>query len=206
MIPFKFNQQKSTHVAALFIECNGGTINYIKLIKLLYLADREALNRWERPLTGDSYVLTSKGPVLSNIYDLIRYAEISSDATYWYTRLSRQDDDVSLKQSPQTCELSQRELDLVIEIDKKYKPYDSLQMIEICQRDCSECKNTGEPPIPITADDILKTFNKTDEEINNIAEDIAEINYLDSLIGSITYNCEDKGYISYSDRKATIAQ
>jgi uncharacterized phage-associated protein len=44
---------------------------YIKLIKLLYLADREALLRWGRPITTDRHVSMPKGPVVSQIYDLI---------------------------------------------------------------------------------------------------------------------------------------
>jgi len=44
---------------------------YIKLIKLLYLADREALLRWGRPITTDCHVSMPKGPVVSQIYHLI---------------------------------------------------------------------------------------------------------------------------------------
>ena len=61
MITFKFNEKKTTQVAALFIKKHGRPLNYTKLIKLLYLTDREALSRWERPLTGDSYVINAKG-------------------------------------------------------------------------------------------------------------------------------------------------
>lgn len=39
------------------VERNGGRINYTKLIKLLYLADRKALINWGFTITGDSYVL-----------------------------------------------------------------------------------------------------------------------------------------------------
>ncbi len=46
-------------------------MSYMKLIKLLYLADREALARWGRPITTDTYVAMKHGPVLSYILNLI---------------------------------------------------------------------------------------------------------------------------------------
>ena len=46
-------------------------MSYMKLIKLLYLADREALLRWGRPITFDAYVSMDRGPVLSSVLDLI---------------------------------------------------------------------------------------------------------------------------------------
>src|SRR4051812_9596906 len=50
-----FNEQKATQAAARLLELRGGRISYLKLIKLLYLADREALLQWGRPITTDSY-------------------------------------------------------------------------------------------------------------------------------------------------------
>jgi uncharacterized phage-associated protein len=46
-------------------------MSYMKLIKLLYLAGREALARWGRPIPTDTYVATKHGPVLSQVLDLI---------------------------------------------------------------------------------------------------------------------------------------
>lgn len=40
---FNFNERSSTQAAAFLIRRNGDKLNYMKLIKLLYLADRAAL-------------------------------------------------------------------------------------------------------------------------------------------------------------------
>lgn len=42
---YRFDEMKATQAAALFLELAGGRENYTKLIKLLYLLDREALIR-----------------------------------------------------------------------------------------------------------------------------------------------------------------
>ena len=51
----RFNEKKATQAAARFLRLCKGCMNYMKLIKLLYIADREALLRWGRPITTDAY-------------------------------------------------------------------------------------------------------------------------------------------------------
>ena len=73
----RFNQRKAAHAASVFLRLRGNKMSYLKLIKLLYLLDRTALERWERPVTGDRYVSMKLGPVLSNVRDLIIWEQRS---------------------------------------------------------------------------------------------------------------------------------
>lgn len=41
-----FDEAKATQVAAAILRMRGGRMHYIKLIKLLYLVDRESLLNW----------------------------------------------------------------------------------------------------------------------------------------------------------------
>jgi len=66
-----FNERKATEAAARLLKLRGGTMSYMKLIKLLYLADREALLRWGRPISTDRYVSMDRGPVLSHVLNLV---------------------------------------------------------------------------------------------------------------------------------------
>ncbi len=56
MVMMRFNERKATQAAAYLLQMRGGTMSYMKLIKLLYLADRAALVRFGRPITTDRYV------------------------------------------------------------------------------------------------------------------------------------------------------
>jgi hypothetical protein len=47
-------------------------LNYTKLIKLVYIADRESLSCWGFAISGDNYCSAPKGPILSGLLDLIR--------------------------------------------------------------------------------------------------------------------------------------
>lgn len=53
---FIFDEHKATQAAAYLLRRGGGRMRYMKLIKLLYLADRTALIETGSPITGDRFV------------------------------------------------------------------------------------------------------------------------------------------------------
>ncbi|MBK7351653.1 MAG: SocA family protein [Gemmatimonadetes bacterium] len=63
---------------------------YLKLIKLLYLADRQALLELGRPISCDLFVSMPHGPVLSRTHDLI-LGEPEQDS-YWRRHISAPED------------------------------------------------------------------------------------------------------------------
>jgi uncharacterized phage-associated protein len=181
MITFGFNEIKTTQVAYLFIKKAGGKLNYTKLIKLLYLADREALRLWERPLSGDSYFSLPRGPILSKTYDLINYEEDPQDESIWYRFISKENYDVTLKDEPRIDELSRREIDLIERIHDRYKDKNWKEMINICHQVCPEWKHPGASSIPIRVEDILTELNKTEREIEIIEEEVSNLKYANFL-------------------------
>jgi hypothetical protein len=185
MISFKFNEKKTTQIVALFIKKHGERLNYTKLIKLLYLTDREALSRWERSLTGDSYVSMPKGPVLSRTYDLINYEPDPNGKSYWYEFISKSIYDVSLAKDPGIDELSKRELDLIDEIFECYKDKTWGQMIDICHDCCHEWEHPSDTSIPLQIEDILRELKKTEKEIELINEETSNLKYFDFIMPSI---------------------
>jgi uncharacterized phage-associated protein len=78
----RFNEAKATQAAARLLRNRGGTMSYMKLIKLLYLADREALASWGRPITTGNYVSMDKGPVLSHVLDRINEGPSPDEPSY----------------------------------------------------------------------------------------------------------------------------
>ena len=75
MIRYNFDIKKIVQIVNFLLKLNDYQLNYTKLIKLLYLADREALKHWDTTISKDSYSCLNKGPVLSNLYDLIKENE-----------------------------------------------------------------------------------------------------------------------------------
>lgn len=70
---FRFNIAKGDRASAVLLKTEPAhRMGRLRLLKLLYIADREALTERARPITGDSPVAMDNGPVLSNTYDLIK--------------------------------------------------------------------------------------------------------------------------------------
>jgi uncharacterized phage-associated protein len=60
-----FNVKKAAQVAAFFALRQGGQIHVLKLVKLIYLTDREFMRRYDVPIIGDKLVSMDHGPVNS---------------------------------------------------------------------------------------------------------------------------------------------
>jgi uncharacterized phage-associated protein len=97
----RFNEKKATQAAAYLLKRRGGTMSYMKLIKLLYLADRKALVRWGRPITTDRYLSMERGPALSHVLDLATDGENPGSDSIWAAVISEPSNyEVSLKGAP----------------------------------------------------------------------------------------------------------
>jgi len=73
-----FNEQKTAQIAAWFLSQEGGSMPHLKLMKLMYLAERESMATHGFPMTGDRFVAMPHGPVLSITLDHINDAVQSS--------------------------------------------------------------------------------------------------------------------------------
>ena len=63
--------KRAAQAAALFLLKAGGTMPHLKLMKLLYAADRESYRIHGAPITRDRMVSMPQGPALSGVHDLM---------------------------------------------------------------------------------------------------------------------------------------
>lgn len=64
-----FDLKKAAHVAAYLLWKGGGEMSSLKLMNLMYLAEKQFLLQHDERLTGDAMVSMPKGPVLSGVCD-----------------------------------------------------------------------------------------------------------------------------------------
>jgi len=74
-----FNYKKAVQTLNFFATKEGGEINKMKAIKLVWLADRAHLRRFGRPLICDQYFAMPFGPVPSSTKDLAEKNSFLSD-------------------------------------------------------------------------------------------------------------------------------
>lgn len=177
------DEAKAVQVAARFIALAGGRENYTKLIKLIYIADREAIARWGYPLTWDEYWSLKQGPIASGILDRIRGAVRSRQSTLWEQHIRTDNYDVVLDTDPGADRISNREEELFRELAAQFKNYDWRAMV----RHVHEFAEHKEPDSdngrkPIYYSDILKAV-KGERGAKEMAKELEAANFLRSTIG-----------------------
>ena len=108
----KFREDKASQVAAIFLKLRGGRMNHLKLMKLLYLAEREALIRLGRPIIFDYCVSMDHGPVLCQTLNLL-HGESESDGHCEKAISQPINNEVSLIDDPGDDKLSDDEDQLI---------------------------------------------------------------------------------------------
>ena len=84
----KFREDKATQAACILIQNEGGAITYMKLIKLMYIADQKRLLERGRPITFDAYYSLDRGPILSKTLDLITSGVAPGVESVWMRYIS----------------------------------------------------------------------------------------------------------------------
>jgi len=161
----RFDERKTTELAALFLQRAGGRMPYLKLMKLLYMADRLAFERHGSPITGDSYVSMNLGPVLSNTLDLIKNPpnpEHTRVGEFWGAHIARSGYDVVLAHSPEPV-LCDADIAIAEEIFAHYGGHGKWDLAELTHA-FPEWRNPRGGALPIGYDDILTALGKGREE------------------------------------------
>lgn len=111
---FRFRFDRSLQAAAYFVKLAGGVEYHLRLLKLLYIADRHYLLSYGEMITGDHVVALKHGPVLTNIFDLIKGRGVRADKWACHLQTLPESHKIRLIDDPRTgslCRASQKLLD-----------------------------------------------------------------------------------------------
>ena len=187
-IRFPFNERKAAAAAAHLLRLAGGSMPYLELIKLLYFADRESLDLYGQPITGDRYVNMQHGPVLSAVYDLIKRSVFGAKppAGPWGVAIAGSGRyAVRLAGEPEITALSSAELALLEKVFKERRQRDRWET-----RDASHALPEWAKPKDLTSaearpvEQILAVLGKSAEEIEVVRAKAAERAHFDKIFGS----------------------
>lgn len=184
-IEFQFHPEKAVEAAAMFLKLHGKPMKYLGLLKMLYMADRQALERIEQPITGDHYVSMDYGPVLSGVYDLIKGKSVDDALPLWSQFISRDENthSVALLDDPGDDELCEEEEEIINEVYSSCGHYDRFYLAELTHY-FPEWQDPHGSAIPIAVEEILKNLDKTDEEIEEIRQEAEREVYLDKVLNA----------------------
>jgi uncharacterized phage-associated protein len=179
---FRFHFDKALQAAGVLLSLDGDRMERIRLLKLLYIADRELLAETGRTITGDRAVAMEHGPVLSQLYDLVKGE--ASRAGEWDRHIHTVNRAVELRKDPGRGELSRREIEKLTELTDRYRDVDDWSLSEVTHEFPEWSRNYAEgTPSPIPWLDVLSAQGK--EELVEIVErDELDRCYLDDLFGA----------------------
>ncbi len=139
-------------------------MSYLKLIKLLYLADRQALARLGRPITHDRFVSMQYGPVLSYTLDLINTEPDPGTWSYWHTYISAPRDwEVTLLREAPSDQLSKAEEVVLNEVFGEFGRWSRWDLVRYTHA-LPEYEDPKGSSVPISLHRILVGSGKTEED------------------------------------------
>ena len=170
---FVFDEHKATEAASMLLERHGHAMPYIKLMKLLYLADRESLIETGSPITGDRFVSMKYGPVLSRILDLIK-EEFPAEDSIWHRYIARRRYDVELIARAECEHLSEYEERVLGDI---FESYGSVKEWDLVARTHAlpEWTDPGSGSEPIEPEEILRYAGYSEDEVCAAIEQAAAV-------------------------------
>lgn len=178
---FRFNDKKTAQIAAFLLKLHGGAMNYMKLIKLMYLADREKLLAHGVPMTGDTMVAMRHGPVLSHVLDFINLGEDHQQSEWFKLIAPPSNYEVSLRpdvKGPVDDELSESEMDTLKTLHTKFGAMDKWKLVELLHETLPEWKDPGYSAFTITPAEILRAEDRSDEEIAEVKKTADDLWFL----------------------------
>jgi len=187
----QFNAKKAIEVATYFLSKSPKQSEYhLLIIKLMYLAERKAFQKWGRLITWDRFVSMDHGPVPSQTFNRIN-GSVRDDE--WENYISDiQDHRVKLRKQPDVSELSEAEMELLDEIfhtfseDYRAKYGDDFRWKVVdYTHTLPEWRDPHGSTFPIELEDILKADKKSKEEIQQISEELEAVAAIDNLLASV---------------------
>ena len=163
---FVFSDDRAAQAAAHCLKrFPGSRLTRGKLIKLLYLADRHSICKRGFPITGDSAFAMRDGPILSEIYDLIKGSSGKPKLQEtWSTFLESERLDVVLKKDPGCGKLSKDDVEVLDSVIDEFGEM-SFHQLSKYTHDLEEYRKSyrGEASTRIRLDTIVEAIGKKND-------------------------------------------
>lgn len=178
MLRYQFDIEKVLEIISFFLSKNSNKINYTKLTKLLYIADKRFLEKWDYTITGDYYCSMKEGPVLSRIYDLIKNRGAENYQKLWNSCFVIYEKFFLTFVEPlpfRPNKLSKAEIDVLSIVDEEFKDYSEFEMCDYTHDDklfpevkWKEAKEQGNTSLALGVEEILRSLKRSEDEIKKI--------------------------------------
>lgn len=127
----KFDPRKAVQAVGVIFRANEKDhLTRWRILKLLYLAERQALLELGRPIVGGTIVAMKYGTLHSEVLDLIngRHAAEQEWSTFFSTSGPRE---VVKTREPSVMKLSRREVDILIDVTTRHAHLQDEEIVDV---------------------------------------------------------------------------
>ena len=168
-----------SQMAAFFADREGGEIDALKLMKLLYLADRESMRRDSRVISNDDMFSLPNGPILRKAAELMQdQADVSEQAVWnrWFSARTPGSSNLKLCST-----VSENKLNYFSELDREtlqivwneFGHMTGRELSDYTHDHCNEWKNPPNgAPTPIEEIDVLRAGGVDEKYVQHLSEEI----------------------------------
>lgn len=185
-----YDDRRAAQSAAFLLQLAGGSLEILKLTKLLYLSERLSYERYGEPLTGDTPYALKQGPVLSQIYDRTKRTDNLNET--WRTWIKgRSGNDISLVHpildpSEELVALSKADFKVMSAVWKDFGGMTAYELVTYTHHHCPEWTDPGMSSNKIDPDTILRKVGMKREDA---AKQIEHLRQAASLKRTLDSKC-----------------
>lgn len=171
-----FKEEKIAQMAAYFLKMRGGSMAVVKLMKLLYLADRYSLEQYGHPISNAPLASMEHGPVISPAINFAKGDFMDGSWCKWIG--PRKNHELSLSRNFE----SDKELGLLSKADLMvmktvFEEYGHLDRWEVVKKthELPEYQDPGKSSLPIAYYDIFKALDYDDQDADELDAELREV-------------------------------
>jgi uncharacterized phage-associated protein len=159
----RFNFQKALQASAVLLNAvRWKRMSYMRLLKLLYIANRESLKETGRVIVPDHFVAMKNGPVLSGLLDVIKDQHPLS--RFWNKYVIRSNYEIELQDDPGNDLLSRHDVAKLTAVAEAHQAESDWDIVELTHQFPEwASKAPGDSSVPIQLEDILKAIGRGDQ-------------------------------------------
>lgn len=171
---FPFKIDKTIQAAGVLL-CSERSrqMSYLRLLKLLYIADRESLRKTGRPIIGARPVAMDYGPLHSEVLDLVKGEAPRGGEWSRYVRTFGYE--VELAEDPDRTALSQQEIEVLNAVVADCRELNDWELVEKTH-EFPEWKKRHIPGTSqmISVEDILDALGWSTDDKNSVLDELRD--------------------------------
>lgn len=156
-----FNIEIAGQMAAWFLgRTERNSMAHLKLIKLLYLAERTSIQRNNYPVLGDKLFSMPHGPILSRTLNYMKsYVPPRNGWDKWISPIKDNEVSPAREYEPEDLDLlSEATLDILTEVWNGFGCMDQREIKDYTRQNCKELKTPQDSFFEITYEEILRAL------------------------------------------------